>query len=107
MSKFKYISIVTDLNKFQDRVDEITSETTFDEVKATISDMKKYLNTNKDAVCLCAPQIGVNLRLFIVKCPICGKSDQQWIDVAESSCEEINTGESVLIKWDNVKYSEL
>lgn len=67
MSKFKYISIVTDLNKFQDRVDEITSETTFDEVKATISDMKKYLNTNKDAVCLCAPQIGVNLRLFIVK----------------------------------------
>lgn len=52
-------------------------------------------------------EMGYPLRLFIVKCPICGKSDQQWIDVSESACEEINTGESVLIKWDNVKYSEL
>ena len=67
MSKFNYINIETDLNKFEERVDEITSEISFDEVKATISRIKKYLNSHKEAVCLCAPQVGVNLRLFVVK----------------------------------------
>ena len=67
MSKFKFIKIVTDLTKFEERVSEITSETSYDEVKETISTIKNYLNHHKDAVCLCAPQIGINLRLFVVK----------------------------------------
>lgn len=43
--------------------------------------------------------MGYPLRLFICKCSKCGKSDQQWIDVAERELEELKTGESVLLKW--------
>ena len=43
--------------------------------------------------------MGYPLRLFIVKCSKCGKSDQQWIDVAEEELEELDTGKSVLLKW--------
>ena len=39
------------------------------------------------------------LRLFICKCSKCGKSDQQWIDVAEEELKELETGQSVLLKW--------
>ena len=67
MSNFDYIKIETNMDCFQERVDEITSATSFDEVKDTISKIKRYLNTNPDAVCLCAPQIGIPLRLFVVK----------------------------------------
>jgi hypothetical protein len=43
--------------------------------------------------------MGYPLRLFIVKCSKCGKSDQHWIDVAKKELEELDTGESVLLKW--------
>ena len=43
--------------------------------------------------------MGYPLRLFICKCSKCGKSDQQWIDVAEEELKELKTGESVLLKW--------
>lgn len=39
------------------------------------------------------------LRLFICKCYKCGRFDQQWIDVDESELEELETGESILLKW--------
>lgn len=67
MGKLNYIPIVTDLNNFQERVDEITATVSFDEVKSAISKIKKYLNSHKESVCLCAPQVGINLRLFVVK----------------------------------------
>ena len=67
MSSKDFIKIEEDLSKFQDRVDEITSATSYDDVKATISKLKSYLNKHKDEVCLCAPQIGINLRMFIIK----------------------------------------
>lgn len=61
------IKIVTDLNNFTERVDEITATTSYDEVKNTISRLKKTLKQNPDIAALCAPQIGSTLRLFVVK----------------------------------------
>ena len=43
--------------------------------------------------------MGYPLRLFIVECTKCGKSDQQWIDVAEECLNELKTGESFLLEW--------
>ena len=61
------IKVITDLNKFIERTDEIDSATSYDAVKQTVSDLKKVLNSEKDYVAICAPQIGLDLRLFIVK----------------------------------------
>lgn len=44
-------------------------------------------------------EMGYPLRLFICKCASCGKTDQQWIDVNEEELNELNTGESFLLKW--------
>ena len=43
--------------------------------------------------------MGYPLRLFIVKCDTCGQTDQQWIDVPKNELKELETGESVLLKW--------
>ena len=43
--------------------------------------------------------IGHPLILFIVKCSKCGKSEQHWIDVSTKELKELDTGESVLLKW--------
>jgi hypothetical protein len=43
--------------------------------------------------------MGYPLRLCICKCSDCGKSEQMWIDVAEEELKELETGESVLLKW--------
>lgn len=61
------IKIITDIDNFSDRVDEITATTSYDEVKHVISRLKKALKQNPDIPALCAPQIGNNLRLFVVK----------------------------------------
>lgn len=61
------IKIETDLSKFTDRVDEITAQTSFEEVKNIISKLKKALRANNTIPALCAPQIGSNLRLFVVR----------------------------------------
>lgn len=63
----KIISIVTDINQFQDRVDEINGANSFESIKSVVSDIKQALYDNKDNVALCAPQIGEKLRLFVVK----------------------------------------
>ena len=46
--------------------------------------------------------MGYPLRLVIKKCRKCGKSDQHWIDVNENALKELDTGESVLLKWTKV-----
>ena len=46
--------------------------------------------------------MGYPLRLCIVECAKCGKSDQQWFDVSEKRLDEIETGESFLIEWRKV-----
>ena len=43
--------------------------------------------------------MGYPLRLVIVECKHCGCSDQIWIDVPTEEYKEIETGESVLLKW--------
>ena len=43
--------------------------------------------------------MGYPLRLCIVRCSKCGKSDQQWIDVDRDLIEELNMGESFLLRW--------
>ena len=43
--------------------------------------------------------MGYPLRLFICKCANCGVSDQKWIDVPLKEAKELDTGESVLLKW--------
>lgn len=50
-----------------ERVDEITGSVPLKEVKETINLLKTELRKNKDLTCLCAPQVGKNLRLFVVK----------------------------------------
>ena len=65
--KNNYVKIETDITKFAERVDEITAAVSYDTVKHTVAQLKRALYDNKDTVALCAPQIGVNLRLFVVK----------------------------------------
>lgn len=65
--KNEYIKIITDAEAFQERVDEITGENTFDEVSRAVSRLKRALYQDRNSVALCGPQIGENLRLFVVK----------------------------------------
>lgn len=43
--------------------------------------------------------MGYPLRLCIIECSKCGKSEHKWIDVAEKCLDEIETGESKLLEW--------
>lgn len=43
--------------------------------------------------------MGYPLRLCIMQCLKCGKTEQQWLDVNESALKELKTGESVLLEW--------
>lgn len=43
--------------------------------------------------------MGYPLRLCIVECTKCGKSEQMWMDVSEDELKELKTGESVLLEW--------
>ena len=61
------ISITKDLSLFEDRVDEITSATSFEAIKHVVARLKRALNQDKDLVALCAPQIGEYFRIFGVK----------------------------------------
>ena len=61
------LRIITDLSKFQNRVDEINNATPLEAVKHTVSQLKQTLLANKDLVGLCAPQIGSNWRIFCIK----------------------------------------
>ena len=71
MSKKKFIKVITDLSKFEERTDEILGSKDpigqLKEIQSTIVDLKNVLRDNRDNVCVCAPQIGSNLRLFIVE----------------------------------------
>lgn len=60
-------SIVTDLSNFDERVDTITAETSFAKVKHVISDIKRTLYDHPEIPALCAPQVGEDLRLFVVR----------------------------------------
>ena len=46
--------------------------------------------------------MGNPLRIFIVKCTKCGKTDHHWIDVSEEELKELDTGESVLLTWKKI-----
>ena len=67
MKKTDIVKIVKDLNAFNERVDEITAEVSYGRVKNCVSRLKRALYEHKDIAALCAPQIGENLRLFVVK----------------------------------------
>lgn len=43
--------------------------------------------------------MGYPLRLFLCRCSKCNEFDQQWIDIGEDELEELETGKSVLLKW--------
>lgn len=43
--------------------------------------------------------MGYPLRLCIVKCAKCGKTEQQWLDTYENAHEEVKRGESFAVKW--------
>lgn len=62
-----YVSIETDRSKFQERVDELTSSTSYDTVRNVVSRIKKALYANSELAALSAPQIGEDLRLFVVR----------------------------------------
>lgn len=65
--KNKYIPIITDITKFESRIDEIDSSVSYDTVKHVISEIKKALYNNSSIPALAAPQIGHMLRLFVVR----------------------------------------
>ena len=46
---------------------------------------------------------GAKHRIYIerVKCEKCGKTEQHWIDVDEKALEELKTGKSFLLKWED------
>lgn len=44
--------------------------------------------------------MGYPLRLCIVTCKRCGKSDQIWLDTNISAIQEIENGKSVLLEWE-------
>lgn len=58
-----------------------------------------YWHVERRSNILQQDEMGYPLRLFIMKCEICGKYKQMWIDVPEEELKELETGESVLIKW--------
>lgn len=60
-------NIITDPTVFADRVDEINSSVSYDTIKHCVSKLKKVLYANPDYPAICAPQIGDNLRLFVVR----------------------------------------
>lgn len=45
-------------------------------------------------------EMGYPLRLCIVKCSKCGKTDQMWLDTDESALDEIKSGKSFLVEWE-------
>lgn len=67
MNNNDVVIITKDLNAFVDRVDEITAENSFESIKYCVSRLKRALYDNPNIAALCAPQIGINLRLFVVK----------------------------------------
>lgn len=69
MSKLDFVKILVDEDGtlFENRVDEIDSSVSYDAVKHTISRLKRALYDNPSVPALCAPQIGDNLRLFVVR----------------------------------------
>lgn len=66
MGKSKNI-ILVDANNFNEQLATITAQDSFDKVKHVISDIKRTLYDNPEVVALCAPQIGEQLRLFVVR----------------------------------------
>jgi len=62
-----FIPIIKDLNAFSERVDEINADISYETIKYVISKLKRALYANHNIAALCAPQIGENLRLFVVK----------------------------------------
>ena len=44
--------------------------------------------------------MGYPLRLCILKCKRCGKSDQKWLDTNISALDEVKNGKSVLLEWE-------
>lgn len=60
-------TIITDLDSFEERCDEILSDTSYEYVKDVISRLKDALYSNKGVAALCAPQIGEHARIFAVR----------------------------------------
>lgn len=58
---------INNAESFSERVDEITAKTSYETVKSCISKLKKVLYANPNFAAICAPQIGEDLRLFIVR----------------------------------------
>lgn len=66
-SKRDYIKeIITDTSKLPDRCNEINILENKDEVDNTIVELKQTLREHKEGVGLAAPQIGKNIRIFII-----------------------------------------
>lgn len=65
--KNETIQIISDLAAFGERVDEITGEISYETIKHCVAKIKRALYDNPNIAGLCAPQIGENLRLFVVK----------------------------------------
>lgn len=58
-----------------------------------------YWKVEKRSNVIQLDDMGYPLRLFIVRCSQCGKSDQHWIDISTKELEELKTGKSVLLEW--------
>jgi hypothetical protein len=43
--------------------------------------------------------MGYPLRLCVVECCKCGKTEQMWLDAPECALEEIESGKSFLLEW--------
>ena len=50
--------------------------------------------------------MGYPLRLCIVTCKRCGKTEQHWLDTDISALDEVESGKTVLLEWEKAKKSE-
>jgi hypothetical protein len=48
-------------------------------------------------------KIGYPMRLFVCKCSKCGRYDQKWLPVSKKEWDELETGDSVLVEWRDIK----
>lgn len=58
-----------------------------------------YVRTERSNV-LQLDDLGYPLRLYMMRCTKCGESKQRWIDVSIAEMDELDSGKSVLLRWE-------
>ena len=109
MSKY-VIKIITDLEKLQERADEINLVKDLKVAKHIVKELKETLKANKDLVALAAPQIGYNARIFCIKFadnkiqefinPMISKTEG--LHLTREACPSVTAKEFIVPRYDRI-----